>query len=138
MRGESEEGSHAQRKSIGSKRDLIKDEKEQKLCLDSEVEKAELEKTTTERRASVKLDTDTRTNGSSSKTNGLVTTTEGEAQESTGNTTMTATVTGTTRTAAATMQRENSLKRKLILAFSSTKSALRPACIFGPRRKQSI
>lgn len=43
----------------------------------------------------------------------------------------------------ANLQRESSLKRKLILAFSSTKSALslRPACIFGPRtknRKKSI
>lgn len=43
-----------------------------------------------------------------------------------------------TRSAAATMQRENSLKRKLISAFASTKRALRPACIFGPRRKRSI
>lgn len=43
----------------------------------------------------------------------------------------------TTRSA---LQRESSLKRKLILAFSSTKSVLRPACIFGPResRKKSI
>lgn len=103
---------------------------QEKHSNDSDVEKAELEKTTQERRSSLKLDSAELTNGQQ-QVNG-----DGSNRISNGSGPPATTGSAVTRTAP--MQRENSLKRKLILAFSSTKSALRPACIFGPRRKRSI
>lgn len=95
---------------------------EEKLSNDSEnVEKAETEMASSERRGSLRH-----------LANGV---TNGQAKEGAPINHISSVAAAGTRSAAATMQRDTSLKRKLILAFSYTKRAIRPACIFGPRRK---
>lgn len=110
------------------------DEAVKRLSNDTEVEKAELEKGASERRSSVKMDSDkATTNGIG---NGLCNEQSSDVPAPATAAQQTSSVAGSRATAS--MHRQNSLKRKLILAFTSTKSALRPACIFGSSRKKSI
>lgn len=131
--GDEDEGGHDER-AKDNKEAPDKELMDQKGQESATEEKAALEMSSSDRRDSNKQESQ------ENLTNGVMvngTSSNGHAGTA-ADTAPLVTKSSMTRSAAATMQRENSLKRKLILALSSTRNALRPACIFGPRRKRSI